>query len=301
MSLSAWLISTSKNVTTEHIPGGCQLDSWASRRKGSGASSQGSCGPSAAEIQTPTEGLWEGTATDASVTSGNVSAPLCALPAPGTLQQRQQGLRTAKSRISVQSQSHQRTKMIHRSWDADTPPMTFLCRRVRQHQPWCGRTLCSSLQRGEAARAPGQVPEPLDTARVSTGSCEGWRLPHRPAWLPWAQGYSALLLCNQSFFMQLLLQRCPVRSDYYGGWKTLLFLTAGSRLSGLKRIFRSSCFCKAFKSVVTTAKTVCLCFGHCFSMAFVLPCSCKWKVESFFHKHGKLLAALHPGGGTAAF
>lgn len=101
--------------------------------------------------------------------------------------------------------------------------------------------------------------------------------------------------------MQLLLQCCPLRSDYYGGWKTLLFLTAGSRLNGLKRIFRSSCFHKAFKSVVTTAKTVYLCFGHCFFRAFVLPCSCKCQVESFFHKCCKLLVAVHPGSGTAAF
>lgn len=131
------LMSKSENVTTEYTPAGCQLRSWGSRRKESGASSQGGCRHSAAEVQTPTEGLWEVTAVDASVTSGNASALLCVLPPHRTLQQREQRLRTAMSRISVQSQCHQRTKIIHRPWGADTQPlpMTFLCRRVRQHQP----------------------------------------------------------------------------------------------------------------------------------------------------------------------
>lgn len=192
---------------------------------------------------------------------------------------------SAKSRVSVQSQSHQRTKIIHRSWDADTQPlpMTFLCRRVRQHQPWLWQNTLCLFAKVWGCQSPLEAA--TQTCLVSLG----------------LRRYSALLLCNQSFFMQLLLQCCLVRSDYYGGWKTLLFLTAGSRLNGLKRIFRSSCFHKAIKSVVTTAKTVCLCFGHCFSLAFVLPCSCKWKAESFFHKHSKLLVADHPGSGTTAF
>lgn len=175
--------------------------------------------------------------------------------------------------------------------------MTFPCRRARQHQPWVWQ---NTLQL--SAKVCQRLPQPL-------GRCQ---CQHRELW--WLEAAtltclpslglgkcSELLLCNQSFFMQLLLRRCPVRSDYYGGWKTLLFLTAGSRLNGLKRIFRSSCFHKASKSVVTTAKSVRFCSGHCFSMAFVLPCSCKWQVESFFHKRCKLLGAVHPGSGTAAF
>lgn len=143
--------------------------------------------------------------------------------------------------------------------------------------PGYGRKLCSPLQRCECQCQHRELWFWLEAATQTRLASLG------------LGRYRALLLCNQSFFMQLLLQRCPVRSDYYGGWKTLLFLTAGSRLNGLKRIFRSSCLCKAFKSVVTTAKTVCLCFGHCFSVAFVLPCSHKWKVESFFHKYRKQL------------
>lgn len=129
--------------------------------------------------------------------------------------------------------------------------------------PGYGRKLCSSWQRCEAVRAPG---------RCHSHQRELWWLEaatQTPLASLGLRRCRAVLLCNQSFFMQLFLQRCPVRSDYYGGWKTLLFLTAGSRLNGLKRIFRSSCFRKVFKSVVTTAKTVCLCFGHCFSMAVV--------------------------------
>lgn len=83
--------------------------------------------------------------------------------------------------------------------------------------------------------------------------------------LPGISGLEAMVhLCyitEAFFFMQLLLQHCPAISDYYGGWKTLLFLTAGSRLNGLKRIFGSSCFREASQTVVTTAKAVRLCFG----------------------------------------
>lgn len=203
---------------------------------------------------------------------------------------------SAKSRISVQSRSRQRTKIIHRSWDADTQPlpMTFLCRRVRQHQPWVWQNTLQLFANVWGCQSP------LAGASVSTVVMVGDCHTDLPGFSG-AREVQCTFLCNQSFFMQLLLPRCPVRSDYYGGWKTLLFLTAGSRLNGLKRIFRSSCFRKAFESVVTTAKTVCLCFGHCFSLAFVLPSSCKWKVESFFHKCCKLLVAVHPGSGTTAF
>lgn len=89
----------------------------------------------------------------------------------------------------------------------------------------------------------------------------GQRLLHTTAWDLRLRNIGVVLLYNQSFFMQLFLQHCPALSDYYGGWQTLLFLTAGSRLNDLKRIFRSSCFRKAMQTVVTAAKAVCLSFG----------------------------------------
>lgn len=108
---------------------------------------------------------------------------------------------SAKSRISAQSQSHQRTKIIYRSWDADTQPlpMTFPCRRARQQQPWVWQ---NPLQ------LPAKVwgcQSPLAGASVSPGSCDGLRLPHKPAWLLWGSGgtlhfcyVTKAFLCNCS-------------------------------------------------------------------------------------------------------
>lgn len=134
-----------------------------------------------------------------SVTSGNESALLCALPPHGTLQQREQRLRAAKSRISVERQSHRRTEIIHRSWDAGTQPlpMTFPCRRARQHQPWVWQ---NTLQL--SAKVCQSCHSPLAGASVS---CDGWRLPHWPACLLWGSGgavnfcyVTKAFLCNCS-------------------------------------------------------------------------------------------------------
>lgn len=209
---------------------------------------------------------------------------LCSAPLCWTLQEREHSRNsTAKSGISLQSQCHQMTRRICHiarcNWrDTDTQPLslTFLHRKA-ERPPHLGTTQSS------AAVCKGtRVSESLGrwccqhSALVGgmVGCC--WLDPHgiSPSW--------ELRCC---FVMQQpLFQRCPAISDYYGGWKTLLFLTAGSRLNGLKRIFRSCCFRDALNSVAATAQAVCLCFGDCFSMVFVLPCSYKWEAESFFHK-----------------
>lgn len=114
-------------------------------------------------------------------------------------------------------------------------------------------------------------------------------------------GELCISVMQPKLFYATAPQQCPAVSDYYGGWRTLLFLTAGSTLNELKRIFRSSCFRKAFKAVATTDKAVCFQFGGCLSTACVLPCSYKREGESFFHKYCKLLVDIHPDNATTAF
>lgn len=91
----------------------------------------------------------------------------------------------------------------------------------------------------------------------------GQRFLHTTAWdlsdlgmLVWFCYITAAFLCNCSSSAALLY---PIIME---DDKPLLFLTAGSRLSDLKRISRSSCFHEATQTVVTAAKDVCLSFGN---------------------------------------
>lgn len=131
---------------------------------------------------------------------------------------------------------------------------TFLHRKDTKSRQ--GTNLCSCLQGVSESFSRG-------TCQHHELQSSDERMLLKSAWDLWLGSHGASLLHNRGFFffMQLLLQRCPAISDYYGGWKTLLFLTAGSGLNGLKRIFRSSCFREASQTVVTTVKSVCLCFG----------------------------------------
>lgn len=214
---------------------------------------------------------------------GTAAAPYPASPLDTAAERAEQWLRcpTAKSRISLQTWCHQRSEVIYSWWGTDIQPLSMtLLRRGAERTPNPGMAESSA-----AACKGARVSESFGRCCCQHGELkrDAQRLQHRSAWHLCDLGATVyFLLHNQIFFMQLFLQHHPAISDYYGGWKTLLFLTSGSRLNGLKRIFRSSCFGKAFKSVVTTAKAVCPCFGDCFSMALVLPCSYKWEAESFF-------------------
>lgn len=219
------------------------------------------------------------------MTAGDATAaaPYPASPLDTAAERAEQWLRcpTAKSRISLQTWCHQRSEVMYSWWGTDTQPLSMTLLRGRAE-----RTSNPGMAESSAAACKGaRVSESFGRCCCQHGELKrgAQRLQHRSAWHLCDLGATVyFLLYNQIFFMQPFLQHRPAISDYYRGWKTLLFLTAGSRLNGLKRIFWSSCFGKAFKSVVTTAKAVCPCFGDCFSMAFVLPCSYKWEAESFF-------------------